>query len=41
MSKNGVEDKVGAVTLKKTPKKTSVVADAGTIEKLTAAMKRE
>lgn len=34
VSKNGVEDRVGAVTLKKSPQKASVVADEGTIEAL-------
>jgi len=40
VSKNGVEDKVGAVTLKKSPQKRGVVSDENTISDLLARMER-
>lgn len=40
VSKNGVEDKLGAVTLKKTPQHATVVSDEDTVNGLIAKMSR-
>lgn len=41
VSKNGVEDRVGAVTLKKAPNKVSVVQNEGTVSTLVGGMSKK